>query len=430
MGYGEFTRAPGRWRSHDAGPFPTRDGTGDTLKQHLWGAAELVPTDANPDASGWVERCDCTPGVHPPRRGQRTVYKKAGIDDELTTAPLYHSQRVETDAGLAPYGLCDVGHQGLMHDEQFGLVYNRNRYLDPRTGRWVQRDSAGYVDGMSLYEYLRSQAVVGADSLGQKVCFHKSLWANEQRRYALIRALNALIDDFLYENVHIALDPKGKAKKAPCCLVADLLPNTTLPQQLVHSLAKSEANIYILVWGQPGYAHRFKAIRFDDESTRRWIKDKKTQTVKQIPFAVNDRERAVRLAHEMIHAYYQTEQKHGKKWSALTLDEQYLWRDDKGGDLELRTGPLGSKQITEEEAYTIGLTIATNVVPLKRGNVRYRLKSVTETTWDAKYTENKILKALGFTFERAAYSRHNPFDVHQAWVTPRTRRPKTKRHLR
>jgi len=87
------------------------------------------------DANGTlVERYEYTP------YGQRTVYKKAGIDDELTTAPLVHSQRVETDAGRAPYGLCDVGHQGLMHDEQFGLVYNRNRCLDPRTGRWVQRD--------------------------------------------------------------------------------------------------------------------------------------------------------------------------------------------------------------------------------------------------------------------------------------------------
>ena len=185
MSHGDFTRAAarpsasaaGRWRSHDAPPSPTRDAAGCTLKQHLWGARyvdDLVqiavnddPTDANEadcesfyypmqnanfnviglsDANGTlVERYEYTP------YGQRTVYKKAGSDDELTTAPLYHSQRVETDAGRAPYGLCDVGHQGLMHDEQFGLVYNRNRYLDPRTGRWTQHDPAGYVAGTGLY---------------------------------------------------------------------------------------------------------------------------------------------------------------------------------------------------------------------------------------------------------------------------------------
>ncbi len=187
MGYGEFASAAGRWRSHDAPHSPTRDGAGCTLKQHLWGARyvdDLVqiavnddppsqpplrragPRDGNPHASGLVARYDCTPGVHPPRRGQRTVFKKAGSKDALTTAPLVHSQRVETDAGRAPYGLCDVGHQGLMYDEQFGLVYNRNRYLDPRTGRWMQRDSAGYVDGMGLYEYCRSASVVSTDPMG------------------------------------------------------------------------------------------------------------------------------------------------------------------------------------------------------------------------------------------------------------------------
>jgi len=113
------------------------------------------------DANGTlVERYEYTP------YGQRTVYKKAGIDDELTTAPLYHSQRVETDAGLAPYGLCDVGHQGLMHDEQFGLVYNRFRYLDPRTGRWGQRDPVQYISGPNLYLYCQSSPISWLDIYG------------------------------------------------------------------------------------------------------------------------------------------------------------------------------------------------------------------------------------------------------------------------
>ena len=194
MGYGELITPAGPWRSHDAPPSPTRDGADCTLKQHLWGARyvdDLVqiavnddPTDANEadcesfyypmqnanfnvigltDANGTlVERYEYTP------YGQRTVYKKAGIDDELTTAPLVHSQRVETDAGRAPYGLCDVGHQGLMHDEQFGLVYNRFRYLEPRTGRWTQRDPAGYVDGMNPQEYVRSSPVGLVDPRGGK----------------------------------------------------------------------------------------------------------------------------------------------------------------------------------------------------------------------------------------------------------------------
>ncbi|MCP4589558.1 MAG: hypothetical protein GY842_02315 [bacterium] len=45
-------------------------------------------------------------------------------------------------------GLCDFGHQGLLHDKEFGLIYNRARYLDPVTKRFTGRDPLGYVDGM------------------------------------------------------------------------------------------------------------------------------------------------------------------------------------------------------------------------------------------------------------------------------------------
>lgn len=57
-----------------------------------------------------------------------------------------------------------------MHDEslgsQGGLIYNRARELHPRLGRFMQRDPLGYVDGMSLYQYLNSHPVMATDSLG------------------------------------------------------------------------------------------------------------------------------------------------------------------------------------------------------------------------------------------------------------------------
>jgi RHS repeat-associated protein len=43
------------------------------------------------------------------------------------------------------------GFQGLRHDEESGLIENRNRMLDPTTGRFMQRDPMGYPDGMNLY---------------------------------------------------------------------------------------------------------------------------------------------------------------------------------------------------------------------------------------------------------------------------------------
>jgi len=67
--------------------------------------------------------------------GERTVYKRAGSADEKTSAPLYESERVNTgteqDPEWAPYGLCDLGHQSLFFDKEFGQYYNRGRMYLP-----------------------------------------------------------------------------------------------------------------------------------------------------------------------------------------------------------------------------------------------------------------------------------------------------------
>ena len=57
------------------------------------------------------------------------------------------------------------GYAGYAYDLQ-GLWHARNRVLDSGLGRWVRRDPLGYVDGESLYEYVRSQALVMVDPLG------------------------------------------------------------------------------------------------------------------------------------------------------------------------------------------------------------------------------------------------------------------------
>jgi RHS repeat-associated protein len=44
-----------------------------------------------------------------------------------------------------------VGFTGRYHDPETGQIYFRTRYLSPSLGRFTGRDTAGYVDGMSLY---------------------------------------------------------------------------------------------------------------------------------------------------------------------------------------------------------------------------------------------------------------------------------------
>ncbi|NQT18346.1 MAG: RHS repeat-associated core domain-containing protein [Planctomycetes bacterium] len=58
--------------------------------------------------------------------------------------------------------------QGRRLDTETGLYYYRNRYYGPVLGRFVQRDPAGYGDGMNLYEFVRSNPAVNSDPEGLK----------------------------------------------------------------------------------------------------------------------------------------------------------------------------------------------------------------------------------------------------------------------
>jgi len=54
------------------------------------------------------------------------------------------------------YGVNEIGHQGLLHDEQTGLVYNGRECSSPSLGRFLQEDPLGYIDGMNYYACVRS----------------------------------------------------------------------------------------------------------------------------------------------------------------------------------------------------------------------------------------------------------------------------------
>ncbi len=58
---------------------------------------------------------------------------------------------------------------GYYRDGETHLYYVRNRMYHPPLGRWLQRDPVGYADGMSLYEYMRSNPTVGTDEFGPEI---------------------------------------------------------------------------------------------------------------------------------------------------------------------------------------------------------------------------------------------------------------------
>ncbi len=60
----------------------------------------------------------------------------------------------------------DVLFAGYLHDAETGLYHVRFRTYHPGLGRWLQRDPLNYVDGLNLFEYVRSNPIALLDSLG------------------------------------------------------------------------------------------------------------------------------------------------------------------------------------------------------------------------------------------------------------------------
>ena len=115
---------------------------------------------------------------------------------------------------------------GYRYDPEAGLYQVRNRYLHPGLGRWINRDPAGYVDGMNLYQYVRSNSVNRSDPHGLMTFYEccsndagtgadgkskrETLIADTKRAHDKIAMLLDIIDQALEEIDHY---PPGTERK-------------------------------------------------------------------------------------------------------------------------------------------------------------------------------------------------------------------------
>ena len=55
---------------------------------------------------------------------------------------------------------------GQYHDQGSGLHYNRHRYYDPNTGRYLTKDPIGLLGGLNQYEHVHGNPIQAIDPLG------------------------------------------------------------------------------------------------------------------------------------------------------------------------------------------------------------------------------------------------------------------------
>src|ERR1017187_3370869 len=71
----------------------------------------------------------------------------------------------------SPFGFVEVPERCVQQqfDEETGLYYMRNRYLNPALGKFIQKDPAGYGAGPNLYAYCNCDPINHSDPSGLDV---------------------------------------------------------------------------------------------------------------------------------------------------------------------------------------------------------------------------------------------------------------------
>jgi len=97
--------------------------------------------------------------------GKPTIYTAPGPDETwLTSDDVVGEVSAQDNCCLFTGREVDVLDGNLLR-----LQYNRNRYYDYCTGRWLTQDPLRYVDGLNLYQYAHSIPLVLTDFTGQGV---------------------------------------------------------------------------------------------------------------------------------------------------------------------------------------------------------------------------------------------------------------------
>jgi RHS repeat-associated protein len=118
------------------------------------------------------------------------------------------------------------------------IQYNRNRYYDYYTGRWLTHDPLGYIDGMNLYDYVKGSPIRFQDPLGT-IRRIKTFATDKCKPCELLYAKNCSIID---ERIHVK-SLYTSTKKEMTFSVTDItwekqIFDTYMENQLIDFIAK------------------------------------------------------------------------------------------------------------------------------------------------------------------------------------------------
>ena len=142
------------------------------------GVTAAMPTgDADTDGD-WDATDSADIGSNYTPGSAYAVRRDADLDGDVDANDVTHASSITggyqtlgrdvlTSAGVRSR----IGYAGYQYDPTFAgldrhLYHVRFRVYDAELGRWTRRDPLGYVDGRSLYEYVRSQSLAARDPFG------------------------------------------------------------------------------------------------------------------------------------------------------------------------------------------------------------------------------------------------------------------------
>jgi RHS repeat-associated protein len=137
------------------------DGTNPLIEQN--GAGEAKATVATSGLDEFLTRTEAGKTQVYLTDALGTVVGLANTDGTITTSYAYDPNGTPTASGTTssnPYTF--TGRE----DDSTGLLYYRNRYYDPQTGRFISQDPIGHAGGTNLYQYALSSPTTYTDPTG------------------------------------------------------------------------------------------------------------------------------------------------------------------------------------------------------------------------------------------------------------------------